>query len=180
MIAGLLPRWRSGLGICLPMQVIQETQVWSLDGEDLLEKEMATCSRILAWKIPWTEEPGGLQSWGCKESDVTKHVCAHTQTHTVVATIILVTMVLHYRALAITGSPSEFLHLHMDSSSLGSGRAATSWFRQGLCALLLEQVIWNRHFCVLSFLWPYYFVGLTQCVSSLHPTLIFFHSKIVN
>ena len=39
-----------------------ETQVWSLGWEDLLEKEMATHSSILAWKIPWTKEPGGLQS----------------------------------------------------------------------------------------------------------------------
>ena len=35
---------------------------------------MATCSRILAWKIPRTEEPGGLQSWGCKESDMTEQL----------------------------------------------------------------------------------------------------------
>ena len=41
-----------------------ETQVWSLDREDHLEKEMATLSSILAWRIPWTEEPGGLQSLG--------------------------------------------------------------------------------------------------------------------
>ena len=41
-----------------------ETQVQSLDQEDALEKEMATCSSILAWKIPWTEKPGGLQSMG--------------------------------------------------------------------------------------------------------------------
>ena len=39
-------------------------QVLSLDQEDPLEKEMATCSRILAWRIPKTEEPGGLQSMG--------------------------------------------------------------------------------------------------------------------
>ena len=39
-----------------------ETCVRSLGGEDPLEKEMATHSYILAWKIPWTEEPGGLQS----------------------------------------------------------------------------------------------------------------------
>ena len=39
---------------------MQETQIQSLGWEDLLEKEMATHSRILAWKIPWTEEPGGL------------------------------------------------------------------------------------------------------------------------
>ena len=41
---------------------IQETQIRSLGWEDLLEKEMAAHSRILAWEISWTEEPGGLQS----------------------------------------------------------------------------------------------------------------------
>ena len=43
-----------------------ETRVQSLGQEDLLEKEMATHSSILAWKIPWTEEPGRLQSMGSK------------------------------------------------------------------------------------------------------------------
>ena len=42
----------------------RETQVRSLGWEDSLEKEMATRSGTLAWKIPWTEEPGGLQSLG--------------------------------------------------------------------------------------------------------------------
>ena len=51
---------------------MQETWVQSLGGEDLLEKGMATHSSILAWRIPWTEEPGGLQSMGCKESDMTE------------------------------------------------------------------------------------------------------------
>ena len=44
------------------MQETQETQVQSLGQEDPLEKEMATNSSILAWRIPWTEEPGGLYS----------------------------------------------------------------------------------------------------------------------
>ena len=43
---------------------IQETQVQSLGGEDPLEEEMAPSSSILAWRIPWTEEPRGLQSMG--------------------------------------------------------------------------------------------------------------------
>ena len=43
---------------------MQETQVQSLGWEDPLEKGMATLSSILAWRIPWTEEPGGLQSMG--------------------------------------------------------------------------------------------------------------------
>ena len=50
----------------------RETRVQSLGREDPLEKEMATHSSILAWRIPWTEEPGGLQSTGCKESDTTE------------------------------------------------------------------------------------------------------------
>ena len=47
---------------------IQETQVQSLGREDPLEKEMTTHSNILAWEIPWTEEPGGLQSMGSQKS----------------------------------------------------------------------------------------------------------------
>ena len=43
-----------------------ETWVWSLTWEDPLEKEMATHSSILVWRIPWTEEPGGLQSMGSR------------------------------------------------------------------------------------------------------------------
>ena len=44
------------------LPAMQETWVWSLGGEDPLEKEMATHSSILAWKTPWMEKPGGLQS----------------------------------------------------------------------------------------------------------------------
>ena len=51
--------------ICLSMQ---EMKVLSLGQVDLLEKEMATHSSILAWGIPWTEEPGGLQSMGSQQS----------------------------------------------------------------------------------------------------------------
>ena len=69
----------SGEGIDYPLQypwaslvaqlvknppAMQETWVRSLGWEDPLEKEMATHSGILAWRIPWTEEPGGLQSMG--------------------------------------------------------------------------------------------------------------------
>ena len=46
------------------LPAMQETRVWSLGWEDPLEKEIATHSSILAWRIPWTEEPGGLQSTG--------------------------------------------------------------------------------------------------------------------
>ena len=46
------------------IDLMQETQVRSLDQEDPLEKGMATHSSILAWRIPWTEKPGGLQTMG--------------------------------------------------------------------------------------------------------------------
>ena len=48
-----------------------ETWVRSLGGEDPLVKEMATHSSILAWEIPWTEEPGGLQPMGLQDLDTT-------------------------------------------------------------------------------------------------------------
>ena len=51
-----IPKWLSGV----PVQEIQEMQVPSLGWKDPLEEEMATDSSILAWRIPWTEEPGGL------------------------------------------------------------------------------------------------------------------------
>ena len=50
------------------LPAMQETQVWSLGQEDHLEKEMASHSSILAWEIPWTEEPGGLQSMVLQKS----------------------------------------------------------------------------------------------------------------
>ena len=62
----------------------QETWVQSLGWEEPLDKAMASHSSILAWRIPWTEEPGALQSMGPKEADTTEgltlalshiHVC---------------------------------------------------------------------------------------------------------
>ena len=67
---------------------MQETQVQSLSWEVPLEKGMATYSSILAWRIPWAEEPGRLHSqWGCRESDMTEllmhtHICVHAHTET--------------------------------------------------------------------------------------------------
>ena len=55
----------------------QEMQLRSLGQEDPLEKKMATHSRILTWKIPWTEEPGGLQSMQSQESDMTERLNHH-------------------------------------------------------------------------------------------------------
>ena len=64
------------------MKQPQEMQVWSLGWEDPLEKEMAPHSRILAWRSPRTEEPGGLQSMGWQRGGhnlVAKHSTAERQ-----------------------------------------------------------------------------------------------------
>ena len=62
---------------------MQETQVRSLGQEDPLEKEMATHSSILAWRIPWMEEPGRLQSMGSREElDTIEQLHFHFQSLT--------------------------------------------------------------------------------------------------
>ena len=67
-LVGMFPWWKLILGASLVAQmvknlpVMQETRVQSLGWKDPLEEEMTTHSSILAWRIPWTEEPGGLQS----------------------------------------------------------------------------------------------------------------------
>ena len=63
----------------LPMQEPQKMWVWALD-QDYLEKEMAIHSSIFAWEIPWTEEPGGLQSMGLKSVGLDRKDWAGTHT----------------------------------------------------------------------------------------------------
>ena len=64
------------------LPAMQETWVQTLGLEDPLEKGIATRSSILAWRIPQREEPGGLQSIGLQESDMTERLNTHTHTHT--------------------------------------------------------------------------------------------------
>ena len=70
--------------ICLPMQEMEKTWVQSLGWEDPLEKEMATHSSVLAWEIPWTEEPGGLQFMGSQRVGHDSET-KHQQLHLIVA-----------------------------------------------------------------------------------------------
>ena len=69
------------------LPAVQETRLRPLGREDPLEKEMATHSSTVARKIPWTEEPGGLQSVGSQESDTTERL--NQQTVAILVTIIL-------------------------------------------------------------------------------------------
>ena len=83
-------------------------RVRSLGGEDPLEEEMATHSSILAWRIPWTEKPGGLQSMGLQKSGtgpVSACVCMHTHTHTHTRT-------LESSDLAALPAPPQLLQHH--------------------------------------------------------------------
>ena len=64
------------------MQETQETWVQSLGQEDSLEKKVATCSSVLAWEIPWAEEPGELQSMGLHGLFLQDQATEHASTHT--------------------------------------------------------------------------------------------------
>ena len=77
--ASLVAQWSR---ICLPMQKRQEMRVHSLDQKDPLEEGMAAYSSILAWRVPWTKQPGRLQSIGSQRvrlSLVTDHACTQTR-----------------------------------------------------------------------------------------------------
>ena len=63
------------------LPTMQETRVRSLSREDPLEKRMKTHSSILVWRIPWTEEPGGLQSMWCQESDMIEELTLSPSQH---------------------------------------------------------------------------------------------------
>ena len=63
------------------LPLMRETQVQSLGREGPLEKEMVTHSSILAWRIPWTEEPGRLQSMGSQRVGHNRSDLAHTRAH---------------------------------------------------------------------------------------------------
>ena len=80
---------------------MQEMQVWSLDWEDPLEDEMTTHSSILAWKIPWTEEPGGLQSVG------SQRVRYNWDTHTVYLRYVNSQIIIQFKVSLSFGKSQE-------------------------------------------------------------------------
>ena len=76
------------------LPAVQEARVGSLGQEDSLEKEMATHSSILAWRIPWTEEPGGPKSMGSKELDMTEQLTQYRISLTLAGSRLLVIPIL--------------------------------------------------------------------------------------
>ena len=76
----------------LPIQETQKIRVWSLDQEETLEREMATHYSILAWRIPWTEEPGRLQNMGLQRAG---HDSVTTHAHYWYICYTLIVLLLH-------------------------------------------------------------------------------------
>ena len=110
---------------------MQETWVWSVGWEDVLKKGMATHSSILAWRIPWTEEPGGLQSMGSQRAGhdwvSSKHTHTHTHTHTRILSLL---------------SPSHWSRL---SPSIGLGSLCYAVPSHPLCILHVVLYISQRY-----------------------------------
>ena len=102
-----LPWWLSGKETTCQSRRHKTTWVWSLGWEYPIEEEMATGSSIFAWKIPWTEEPGGLQFMQFQESDTTESgVCAHTHSRYIM------------RVLYVSTSGRATCHFHKRKVSL--------------------------------------------------------------
>ena len=107
------------MGVSLVAQMVRylpamrETWVWSLDWEDPLEKGMTTYSSILAWRIPWTEEPGELQPMGLQRvgqdwatnTGVCAHARAHAHTHTHTHIYIAVVVVRSLSCIQLFATP---------------------------------------------------------------------------
>ena len=104
------------LNICLQTRIyilktllpIQETQVWPLSWEDPLEKAMATHSNIPAWRIPWSEEPGRLQSIGPQR--VRQDWVTNTHTHTLVLETGIVKVVKSLNRVRLFATPWTVVH----------------------------------------------------------------------
>ena len=124
-----LPRWLSGKeSTCQCRRCSQETWIQSLGRQDPLEKGMATHPSILAWRIIWTEEPGGLQSMGSEsQTRLSASTRAHTHTHT------------HTHISSLLGSLSESLRCPVLYS------CTTLWYYHLLkdFFLILHEICYN-------------------------------------
>ena len=110
--------WR----ICLPMQEMQEMSVWSLGQEGPLEKEMATHSSILAWKIP-QRSLAGYSPWGHKESDTTEH----THIHTCVCVCVCVCIYIYIYVTVYTCAPWYINYCTQSSWKPFLGNLVNTW-----------------------------------------------------
>ena len=91
---------------------MQETWVWSLGQEDPLEKGMSNHSSILAWEIPWIEEPGSLYyPWGLKELDMTERLKTNTHPHVLLNPFSPLLLNCYYRGVSTKNVEGKILSL---------------------------------------------------------------------
>ena len=102
------------------LPAMQETQVSSLSWEDSLQKGMATHSNILAWRMPWTEEPGGYSPWNHKESDTPKWL----------------TLLLFHDTFTSTSLWTVFISLRMEHWMESLSHIISCWTFKGTARLL--------------------------------------------
>ena len=136
------------------MQKMQEMRVWSLGWEDPLEEEMATHSSTLAWKIPWTEEPGGLQSAGSQR--VRHHwgkwrMHAHIHMHDTWMCL-CVYLYMYSHVCSVTDVLSHFSHVWLLAVFKLEGNEREScrvnkreqWWEVALHPAFLWGCVWNQ------------------------------------
>ena len=110
--------------ICLPLQQTQETQVQSLSQEGPLEEEMTTHSSILAWKIPWTKEPGRLLSMGHKDLDTTEQP-DDNDNHCPSPVILVVLKILYLKDFLKLSASQLYCHFLRATGSLSTSSYVT-------------------------------------------------------
>ena len=120
---------------------MKESWVQSLGGEDPVEEEIATHSSILAWKTPWTEEPGRLQSLRSqrvKHDWVTEHRCTHPTPHTY--TWCKYSIHSHFQARNVTS-----LNVELEEMDKFNLRGYMIWLPHTTCFLFCLEDITNIH-----------------------------------
>jgi len=156
---GLILGWQSLMAQMVKnLPAMQETWVQSLGQEDPLEKEGATHSNIFAWRVPWTEEPGGLQSWGHEESNTTERLTYYNNTDEVgqedrnkrvwcVRHTLLVTWRERWSCRTVTGAVIDFLLSVSEAPALLSVRFQhVSHLYFNLWELGVVSIFWGLYF----------------------------------
>ena len=130
------------------LPAMRETHVQSLDREDPLEKEMATHFSILAWRVPWTEEPGGLQSMGLQRVGQDWATSLHF-------TSLLLVQVLYYLGnylLEFELKVILFFFLSSTASFKEHPSSSELYFKEALKNVLISMLIlpllWNSKFMI--------------------------------
>ena len=142
MLAGL---WASLVAqIVKNLPAMQETQVWSLGQEDPLEKGIATHSSILAWRIPGTEEPGGLRAGHDWASNT--HTHTHTQRQAGVQVFIIIQFFQFFKKFAIKKKPLQWWETELFSFFQKASSKIVFVFKYKYCSPSIRLWVWYLPF----------------------------------